>query len=95
VKKVISLVRNLWASLPHGVQAGVVLFVSAAGASLGKILTDPASACWTWVCIKQYVGVAIGAGAVAVRAFYMLPNGTAQKIADKTEAQVKAAAGAQ
>ena len=95
MNKLISFFRNLWVSLPHGVQAGVVLFVSAAGASLGKILTDPASACWTWVCIKQYVGVAIGAGVVAVRAFYMLPNGTAQKLAEKTEAQAKAAAGSQ
>lgn len=95
LNKAVQLFRNLWSSLPHPVQAGVVLFATAAGTSLGKVLTDPASACWTWACIKQYIGIAIGAGIVAVKAFYMLPKGTAEKVVAKAAAEKSQAAGAQ
>jgi hypothetical protein len=64
---------TFWNSLPHAVQSALVLFGAAAVASLGKTIADPANACWQWHCIRQYLGIAIGSGLAALRAFYMNP----------------------
>lgn len=71
----------LWASLPHPLQALIVAFVGGAGAEIGRIASQWPNICITGVCLKQDVGLIIGAGIVAARAFYMLPNGTAQIVA--------------
>lgn len=66
--------KNFWHSLPHQVQAAVVVFTAAGSASLGKILSDPSTACWQSGCVKHYLGAAVGAGLIALRAFYMRPG---------------------
>jgi hypothetical protein len=72
--------RNFWYSLPHQVQAGMVLFATAAVTTLGQSIAD---GCWGWTCLKHAVGPAIAAGVIAVRTFYMRPgpgpNGRLQK----------------
>lgn len=73
MKNYVLQAKEAWAALPHQVQAAIVVFAAAAGAALGKSFSDPVS-CWQWVCMKHYIGGAIGAGAVALRVFYMCPN---------------------
>jgi len=73
IQKITATAKAAWYSLPHQVQAVIVVFAAAASASLGKKLLDPA-ACWQFACLKQYVGTAAGAGLVALRAFYMRPG---------------------
>lgn len=73
--------KAFWASLPHFVQALIVAFVGGAGAEIGKIASDYPNICLVVVCLKHDLGLIVGAGIVAARAFYMLPNGTAQIVA--------------
>jgi hypothetical protein len=76
MNKLIARAKAFWASLPHEVQAGVVMFATAAGTTLGKEL----QALWfgtgsfTWITLRHDIGMAITAGVIAVRCFYMLPN---------------------
>jgi hypothetical protein len=65
--------RALWHSLPPKAQGAAVIFAAGAGASLGKLLSDP-TPCWQKGCLQHYAGAAIGAGVVALRAFYMRPG---------------------
>ena len=52
------------------------MFATAAGTTLGKEL----QALWfgtgsfTWITLRHDIGMAITAGVIAVRCFYMLPN---------------------
>ena len=62
-----------WRSLPHQLQAMIVVFASAAATFLGGWLWDGPS-CWTWFCLKHTLGAACGAGYIAVHAFYMRPG---------------------
>ncbi len=68
--------KALWASLPHPVQAGITLFVSMALTTLSKELEQLLSGneAFTWLALRHDIAAAVMAGAVAVRAFYMLPN---------------------
>lgn len=70
----IQKLKALWASLPHPVQALVVAFVGGCGAEIGNIAADFPDICLNAVCLKHDVGLVLGAGLVAARAFYMLPN---------------------
>lgn len=71
--------KAFWASLPHPVQAGLILFATTAGTTLAHAIEE--SFCFSTQCLKHYAASAIVAGVVAVRAFYMLPNGSAQLVA--------------
>jgi hypothetical protein len=73
-QKAFQFAKDFWHSLPQWIQAGAVVFAAAAGASLGKLLSDPSVSCWQPACLKHYLGAAIGAGLVALRAFYMRPG---------------------
>lgn len=68
--------RAFWASLPHQVQAGVVVFATAALTTLSKELQALlfGTAHFTRSSLQHDLGAAITAGILAVRAFYMLPN---------------------
>lgn len=74
MNKLIQQAKEFWSSLPHEAQAAIVVFVAAAGASIGRTFSDPATACWQWMCLKHYIGGALVSGVVALRAFYMFPN---------------------
>jgi hypothetical protein len=76
LRKAYQLAKAFWASLPHQVQALAVLFGTAAGTTLGKEL----QALWfgtgsfTWITLRHDIGMAVTAGIIAVRCFYMLPS---------------------
>jgi hypothetical protein len=76
----IQKLKAFWASLPHAVQALVVLFVTTAGTTIAHSIEDGIVP-HTWADAKHMLGTAVVAGIVAVRAFYMLPNGNAQLVA--------------
>lgn len=81
----INRLKAFWASLPHAVQAGAILFVTTAGTSVVHAIEDgivPHS----WADIRHLLGTAVVAGVIAVRAFYMLPNGKAQLVAQAQQA---------
>lgn len=59
-----------WASLPHAVRTGIVLFLGAAGGVLKHALTQP-NACMTGPCLQGYVIAAMHAGATALIALYI------------------------
>jgi hypothetical protein len=73
MNKAIEWAKGVWSSLPHQVQAGAVVFASAAATFAGTAFSNPGS-CWTLVCIKHALGASVGAGLVALRAFYMRPG---------------------
>ena len=66
--------KALWARLPHPVQAIIVAFVGGCGAEIGNIAGDFPNMCFDPVCLKRDLGLIVGAGIVAAKAFYMLPN---------------------
>ncbi len=72
MNKVIAWVKNFWHGLPHQAQAAVVVFASAAATYAGTVFSN--GACWTLVCIKHGLGASVGAGLIALRAFYMRPG---------------------
>lgn len=72
--------KALWARLPHPVQAGIVTFIGAAGATITHAIEE-GRVPNTWADWKHLVGTAVVAGLIALKAFYMLPsNGTAQLV---------------
>jgi len=76
MNKLLQQAKAFWASLPHQVQAGVVIFASAAGTTLGKEIQALLSGtpCFTWLCLYHDLAAAGAAGFIALRAFYMFPN---------------------
>jgi hypothetical protein len=76
MNKLIQRAKAFWASLPHQVQAGVVIFSTSAGTVLGKEMQGWAfgSPSFTWLCLRHDLGAASVAGFIALRAFYMFPN---------------------
>jgi hypothetical protein len=73
MNKAIEWAKSFWGGLPHQVQAGAVVFASAAATYAGTAFYNPSS-CLQWVCIKHALGASAGAGLVALRAFYMKPG---------------------
>lgn len=76
MKKLIQQAKVFWASLPHEVQAGIIIFVTAAGTTLGKEFQALifGTAHFTKSSLQHDIGMAITAGIFAARAFYMLPS---------------------
>ena len=72
--------KAFWASLPHAVQALVILFVTTVGTTIAHSIEDGIFP-HNLADAKHMLGTALVAGIVAVRAFYMLPNGNAQLVA--------------
>ncbi len=70
----IAWAKKFWGGLPVHIQAGIVVISAAAASSLGKALSDQASPCLQWVCLKHYIGIAVGSGIIAGRAFFMRPG---------------------
>ena len=68
--------KAFWASLPHQVQAGVILFGTVAGTTLAKELQALAfgTLSFSKSSLEHDVSMAIFAGFVAVRAFYSQPS---------------------
>jgi len=75
---------DMWHSLPHQAQAGIVIFVSAAGAVLIHAVDDAGIRnCANWGCVwnilkdaasPHMISTAVFAGAAALRLFYMRPG---------------------
>ena len=84
MKNLIAQAKAFWASLPHQVQAGIILFGTAAGTTLGKELQAYffGTAHFTRSSLQHDIGAALVAGFFAVRAFYMLPSRTQNTRAD-------------
>lgn len=59
-----------WASLPHAVRTGIVLFLGAAGGVLKHAISQP-NACFTGPCLHGYIVSAASAGLTAVVALYI------------------------
>jgi hypothetical protein len=76
----VNRLKAFWASLPHPVQAIAVLFVTTVSTTVAHSIEDGIVP-HTWADAKHMLGTAVVAGIVAVRAFYMLPNGKAQVVA--------------
>lgn len=64
--------KALWASLPHPVQALVLAFATAAGTTFVHAIGE--DGCFALECLKHYAATSVGAGLIAARAFYMVPN---------------------
>lgn len=72
--KQIQPVKNLWHSLPHQAQACLILFGSTVTTALGDAAVAAGGGFWHWAALKHTLGAAVGAGIVAVRAFYLRPG---------------------
>jgi hypothetical protein len=72
-KKAVQPAVDFWHSLPHQLQATIIVFASAAGPVIWKWWSDP-QACMQWACLKHTITAAINAGGVALAAFYMRPG---------------------
>lgn len=70
--------KAFWASLPHQVQAGVILFGTVAGTTLAKEVQAQIAGTLSFSVssLEHDLGMAITAGFIAVRAFYCIPNRT-------------------
>jgi ABC-type Co2+ transport system permease subunit len=84
MKKLIASVKAFWASLPHQVQAACILFGTAVITTLGKEFQALifGTANFTRSSLQHDLSMAIVAGVVAVRAFYMVPSQPAEKSAE-------------
>jgi hypothetical protein len=69
----IQKLQATWNSLPHPVQAAIMLFAGAAIAAVKHGFAD-AHGCLTEVCVKGYVYAAIHGGVTAVVALYIPAN---------------------
>jgi len=69
-------IKKYWNKLPHELQAAAVIFTTAAGTTLAKELQALifSSGAFTWLSLKHDIAAALVAGALAARAFYMLPS---------------------
>lgn len=67
-----------WNSLPHPIQAAIMLFFGAATGVVKHTLSNP-QACMTASCWKGYLASALHAGLLAVLALYVPANVGAQK----------------
>lgn len=65
--------KALWASLPHLVQAAIVVFVSASSEAVVHALSEP-TMCFSKACLLHLAKSAAITGAVAAKAFYMTAN---------------------
>ena len=63
-------IQAYWNSLPHQLQATIMLFAGAALGVLQHSLSSP-DACLTGPCLKGYAIAAIQAGLAAVAALYI------------------------
>ena len=82
----IQRLKALWASLPHQLQAALLTFGAASGATLIHATEDAGvTRCSTWGCVGTVLKLALSphmiftavfAGAAALKLFYMLPNGS-------------------
>jgi hypothetical protein len=75
------LALGLWASLPHQVQAGFILFGTVVITTLSKEFQALifGTAHFTRSSLQHDLGFAIAAGFVAVRTFYMVPSPPSDK----------------
>jgi hypothetical protein len=87
--------KTLWASLPHPVQALILLFATTAGTTLGKELQELllGNEAFTWAVLQHDLVVAVLAGAAVVRAFYMLPNASGKQLQANAQQSVSPAPG--
>lgn len=82
MSKLIAAIKRFWSSLPHQVQALILLFATVTGTTLGKELQELflGNEAFTWLMLKHDLVVAAIAGFAAVRMFYMFPNGSAKQL---------------
>ena len=73
IAKLILKLRDTWNSLPHPVQAVIMLFLGAATGVIRHVFQNP-NACMTTSCWKGYLASALHAGFLAVLALYVPAN---------------------
>lgn len=61
---------KFWNSLPHLLQAVIVLFAATVLSSIAKAIEAP-NACWSYTCWRGYLAGGLHAGVVAVAALYL------------------------
>lgn len=74
----IAKIQAYWNSLPHALQAMILLFAGAAWGVLKHNLFDAPQACYTAVCLRSYAVAALHAGILAVVALY-IPSSLGKK----------------
>ena len=76
MSKLVAALKRFWSSLPHQVQAGIIVFASMSLTTLSKELDQLLSGndAFTWLALRHDISAALVAGAVALKAFYMFPN---------------------
>ena len=76
MNKLIAQAKAFWASLPHQVQAVIVLFATAAGTTLAKELQALifGTLSFSVSSLEHDLGMAVTAGIMAVKVFYLLPS---------------------
>lgn len=77
--KFLARIKAFWNSLPHPVQAMLCFAATTAGTAFVRAVSD--GNCYSWICLKHSAFASVVAGLAVVRAFYMLPNGTSQLVA--------------
>jgi hypothetical protein len=84
MKNLIAQAKAFWASLPHQVQAAIIVFATVAGTTLGKEFQALAfgTANFTRSSLQHDVWAALVAGAFAAKAFYMTPSKNLDPTAD-------------
>jgi hypothetical protein len=82
MSKLTAALKRFWSSLPHQVQALILLFLTTALTTLGKELQELflGNEAFTWLMLRHDIVAAVVAGLVVVRAFYMLPNGSGKQL---------------
>jgi hypothetical protein len=76
VKVLVQRAKAFWSSLPHQVQAIVIVFGTVTSTTLGHELQALifGTGGFTWPSLEHTITTSCLAGFIAARAFYMLPN---------------------
>jgi hypothetical protein len=69
----IQKLKTFWSSLPHQVQAAIVVGVSASGETLAHVIEE-GQIPHTWAAAEHLLSSAVVTGFLAAWAFYRLPN---------------------
>ena len=75
----IAKLKTLWGKIPHPYQALILGAVTVSLTTAWHAFQE--GNCYTTACLKHYAVSGIFAGLAVIKAFYMLPNGTAQIVA--------------
>jgi hypothetical protein len=81
--------KLLWASLPHQIQAALIAGGAASGESIAHMIEE-GQIPHDWPGVKHVLSSALVTGVAAAYAFYRLPSGAAQLVAQAKAANAAA-----